>query len=199
MSGLDPRQVRTRAALVTAAIELVDERDTDKISVTDLAGRAGVSRKSLYLNFADRDALLQTGGLHRYKHALDEYHRSGAGGLEGTANAVISHLRDHRSFYRRLLSGSCGVETYRGIQGFLAQGIDRAAEQRGISLKESERLFLSGGAMAFLVWSLDSERSDMAAVQAAAGLAELVVGYLGAHSGRKSSCAADQLSEIMKS
>lgn len=179
MHTLDPRQLRTRAALLSAATGLVDERDTAVISVTDLAARAGVTRKSLYLNFPDRDALLQAAGVQRYEEALTRDHLGGGGGFDGTARAIVGHLREHSDFYRRLLSGTCGVETYQAIQGFLGGGIGRAAEQHGISLDDTEQLFLSGGSMAVLIRSLDADAAEQ---ETANRLAELLAAYLSARS-----------------
>ena len=183
MREIDPRQVRTRAALVGAATELLDERDTADISVTDLANRAGVTRKSLYLNFLDRDAVLQAAGVQRYEQALTRYHLGGGGGFRGTATAIVEHLREHSDFYRRLLSGSCGIDTYRAIQGFLGRGISRAAEQHGISLDETEQLLLSGGSMAVLIRSVETDWVDGAAgEETATRLADLLAAYLSARS-----------------
>ena len=44
----DPRSVRSRAALVAAMTELLDERELDTISVTQVVQRAGVTRPTFY-------------------------------------------------------------------------------------------------------------------------------------------------------
>lgn len=165
----DPRQVRTRAALIAAATALVDERDTPDISVTDLAKRAGVTRMTLYQHFSDRDTLLQAAGLARSETALQEHHAGGGDrNVEAAAVSLFEHLTRHRDFYARLLSGTCGLQTYRAIQEFLADGIQRAADMDGSVLESGERLFLSGGAMAYLIWWLDADRSGENTPSAAA-------------------------------
>jgi len=190
----DPRQVRTRAALIAAATALVDERDTPDISVTDLAKRAGVTRMTLYQHFSDRDSLLQAAGLARYETALQEHHAGGGDrNVEAVAVSLFEHLTRHRDFYARLLSGTCGLQTYRAIQEFLADGIQRAAEIDGSVLESGERLFLSGGAMAYLIWWLDADRSGEHTPSAAASrVARLLEVHLREHRSRPpaSSCAA---------
>jgi TetR/AcrR family transcriptional repressor of mexJK operon len=55
--GLDPRVVRTRAAVVEAATALFLERGYVHTSIDDVAARASVSKKTIYNNFADKERL----------------------------------------------------------------------------------------------------------------------------------------------
>jgi TetR/AcrR family transcriptional repressor of mexJK operon len=55
--ALDPRVVRSRAAVVEAATALFLERGYVATSVDDIAARASVSKRTLYNNFADKEAL----------------------------------------------------------------------------------------------------------------------------------------------
>jgi TetR/AcrR family transcriptional regulator, mexJK operon transcriptional repressor len=55
--GLDPRVVRTRAAVVEAATGLFLERGYLDTSIDDIAARASVSKKTIYNNFADKERL----------------------------------------------------------------------------------------------------------------------------------------------
>jgi AcrR family transcriptional regulator len=52
------RSRRTREALLTAAREILQERDFDALTMTAIADRAGVSRKAAYLHFATRADVL---------------------------------------------------------------------------------------------------------------------------------------------
>ena len=49
----DRRVRRTRSALARALIELVEERDLSRISVSDVAEAAGVSRSAFYDHYRD--------------------------------------------------------------------------------------------------------------------------------------------------
>jgi len=55
--ALDPRVVRTRAAVVEAATALFLERGYVATSIDDVAARASVSKKTIYNNFADKERL----------------------------------------------------------------------------------------------------------------------------------------------
>jgi AcrR family transcriptional regulator len=53
----DARAVRTRAALASALISLMDGREFDEISVQEICERAGVGRSTFYAHFQDKDEM----------------------------------------------------------------------------------------------------------------------------------------------
>ena len=53
----DARAVRTRAALSSALIALMDGRPFDDISVQEICERAGVGRSTFYAHFQDKDEM----------------------------------------------------------------------------------------------------------------------------------------------
>lgn len=58
MRPLDVRQVRTRAALRSAMLDLAQSAPFEDITVTDLVSRAGVSQATFYRHYKDKNALL---------------------------------------------------------------------------------------------------------------------------------------------
>jgi AcrR family transcriptional regulator len=68
----DPRVQRTRQVLQEALIELLSERDFQKITVQDIARRAGVNRATFYTHFVDKQALVNYMVQERFQTALDE-------------------------------------------------------------------------------------------------------------------------------
>lgn len=56
---LDPRAVRTRAAIKDSFKELIDEREARSITVADITRRAGLSRKTFYLHYETIEALYE--------------------------------------------------------------------------------------------------------------------------------------------
>ena len=55
---LDPRQRKTRALLVKALAELMEERPFSELSVVDICSRAMVHRTTFYAHFNDKRGLL---------------------------------------------------------------------------------------------------------------------------------------------
>lgn len=56
--SLDRRQRRTRKLMKQAFKELIQERDYEAISVTDISERADITRNTFYNHFESKDALL---------------------------------------------------------------------------------------------------------------------------------------------
>ncbi len=58
LSGEESNRI-SRECLRTALMQLLGEKDFQKISVTELVQRAGVSRATFYRNYSDKEALLE--------------------------------------------------------------------------------------------------------------------------------------------
>lgn len=153
----DRRVRRTRAALMSAAIRLVTERDTAAVSISDIAEAADVSRRVVYEHFGDRDALLLEAGLDLVRRELLPQ-------LDGVAPdtvarpralAVSRHFAEHRAFYRALMTGSCAFALDRGLLGLLLPINRRAFEKLHGDRLDSRTIddlatFLTGGAGSFI-------------------------------------------------
>lgn len=178
---MDPRQLKSRTALIHAAIELVDQRAVADISVTDLASMAGLTRMTFYQHFPDRDALLQAAGVERFESALVDFGvaEGQRRGLLAGAQVLLDLLADHRVFYQRLLGGTSGIQTYQAIQTFLGARIAIAASFDGIELDEAQRVFLGGGAMAHISRWLDDDAAPVFLEHATAeSIAALIAQYI---------------------
>ncbi|MFE4573077.1 TetR/AcrR family transcriptional regulator [Paenibacillus chitinolyticus] len=56
---IDRRKARTKQLLYEAFIELLKEKNSDAITVTDVSSRAGVNRGTFYLHYRDMPDMLQ--------------------------------------------------------------------------------------------------------------------------------------------
>jgi AcrR family transcriptional regulator len=68
--ALDPRVRRTRAAVLRAAVDLVSERGTTAVTISEIAAAANVSRRAVYQHFGDLDAVLLEAGLDLARREL---------------------------------------------------------------------------------------------------------------------------------
>lgn len=109
VSVLDPRQRRTRQALVQAVLALAADQPVREISVSALARAAGVHRSTVYQH-APSPAALLVSVLQAELDLVRERHLAGlAPGQLGAAGrgvvrAVLDHLESHAALYRRELA-----------------------------------------------------------------------------------------------
>jgi AcrR family transcriptional regulator len=118
----DRRVRRSRSALMGAALALVAERGTANVAISDIAEAADVSRQLVYQQFGDRDALLLETALDLVRRDLLPRiaHGGDAPGGRDRVLAAARHFAEHRSFYRAMMTGSCGFELTRALSGLLS-------------------------------------------------------------------------------
>jgi AcrR family transcriptional regulator len=154
----DRRVRRSRAALLRAAVELVSERDSAAVAVSEIAEAADVSRQVLYQQFGDRDSLL-------LEAAQDLVRRELLSELPDDERASILALARHfaarRRFYRALLTGACAYAFTEALTGLflplnrrhLGRALGDVLGPQGI---EDLATFLTGGAGAVVnAWVVD--------------------------------------------
>lgn len=61
--GLDRRQIKTKKAIIRAFFELTKNKDMSKITITELAKKADIDRKTFYLHFNSVAAIYNELGL----------------------------------------------------------------------------------------------------------------------------------------
>jgi AcrR family transcriptional regulator len=161
----DRRVLRSRSALMRAAMALVVERGTTAVPISDIAEAADASRQLVYLQFGDRDALLQEAALDLARRELLPRLQDAPGALTGRdrALAIAQHFAEHRSFYRAMMTGSCAFAFNRALYGLLVP-----LNRRFVEMRLGERLdpdmadalatFLTGGGAAiFNTWVIEGE------------------------------------------
>lgn len=119
--------LRSRAALMAAAVCLVAERGTTALPVAEFTDAADVSRQLVYLQFGDRDALLVAAAADLVERELmPEVGDSGAP-HRARMLAMARHFARHRSFYRPMLTGSCAFLMTRALNRLFGSLITTAA------------------------------------------------------------------------
>ncbi|MET9070304.1 TetR/AcrR family transcriptional regulator, partial [Streptosporangium sandarakinum] len=102
----DRRVRRTRAALARALLELAEERDLSRISVSDVAERAGVSRTAFYDHYRDVHELAEAACTAMIDDLIGLLPASGPdpeGEGPGALAAFFASLAGHAGLYRGLL------------------------------------------------------------------------------------------------
>lgn len=156
---MDARIVRTRAALIGAAIALVDEHNPDQISMADIAAQAKVSRQSIYDHFTDRDHLLAEAAISRIRQATQRdpgpTRVPADGSPPQSLSVLMTHLLDHRAFYRRLVTGRTSAVVRDELTRHNRFHFERMMALPGPSMPVREQAelvtFLAGGSTALIV------------------------------------------------
>ena len=172
---LDPRFARSRLALISAMTALLDERDFAEVTITEVVGRAGVTRPTFYQHFADLPSVARHAFLARLEAAfppataqdhgqLDE---ARAAAVEETVLGMLEHLSAHADFYRRAIRGASAVEFYDELVKLVETRIlassplgARIRQSTGPSI-EDRGAVLSGGLTWMIIRWLHSDFKDL--------------------------------------
>jgi len=119
--NIDPRQTKTRAALLHAFRDLLLQRGFDQFGVAEVAARAQVSRSTLYQHFGGKGGLLAAsiaGPFSRLSATLED--------ADNTVEliALLEHFWGNRALARVLFFGAARRKTMTVL-------IDQIAEKLG--------------------------------------------------------------------
>ncbi|MEV0236004.1 TetR/AcrR family transcriptional regulator [Nonomuraea sp. NPDC050786] len=131
----DPRVRRTQAALRRTLIELVQERDLSRVSVADVAERAGVSRSTFYDHYRDVHELAEAACTAMIDDLIDAIPDPGT--QEESTDTLLTffaHLDEHAGLYRSVL----------GAQGS-ARVIDHVRRRATVAAYVGARRAATGG------------------------------------------------------
>ncbi|TMR94142.1 TetR/AcrR family transcriptional regulator [Nonomuraea basaltis] len=108
-SSRDRRVRRTRSALAHALIQLVEERELSRISVSDVAEGAGVSRSAFYDHYRDVHELAEDACTEMIDNLIESLPGPGLDSPDLAQEAIESlaaffgSLAEHAGLYRALL------------------------------------------------------------------------------------------------
>lgn len=102
-ASTDPRAVRTRQALISATLDLLEQHSAHDLSVTTIVREAGVSRQVFYEHFTDRDGVVLAAG----KAILEPAYRE----FVETFEPDTSYPEQVQKLFRRLANHRGAVRT----------------------------------------------------------------------------------------
>jgi AcrR family transcriptional regulator len=182
--GEDLRVRRTRLALHTAFMSLIEEKGFDAIIVQDIADRAMINRVTFYKHYRDKYDLLD----HTMQALLDEFTDSLKLLVQAPADTVVldglvqwfEQVAKHGSFYRTMLGKSGNATFAVQLQGHLEVMIERALRQVYVEPPIAElpyvlmRRFAAAGFLGVTAWWLEQEQ-PISIPQVACHLQELLL------------------------
>ncbi|QIS15237.1 TetR/AcrR family transcriptional regulator [Nocardia arthritidis] len=132
-----------RTSVLDAMRELLTERDWSKITLGDVAARAGVSRQTLYNEFGSRAGLAQAYALRLADDLVDHVDSAIANNVgdaraafkEGLAGFFLDAAAD--PLVRSLLAGEVKLDLLRLITLDAGPLLDRATERLSVAFQQS--------------------------------------------------------------
>ena len=161
----DARAVRTRAALATALVTLMDGRPFDDISVQEICERAGVGRSTFYAHFQDKDEMFIRHTAVFGQMLGEKLGRDPArGGYRFPVAGMFDHVRQMRPMIESLKKSRKSDFVLKVWQNNLAEVFERRVrEERGAAAAgipaaipaEILAQQLAGTLFTLLTWWLD--------------------------------------------
>lgn len=106
LENQDPRAVRSRTALRSALLQLLEEKALEQITVRDIVARAGIGYTTFFRHHPTKEALLediaaeQISALFQLSMPVMD-----AQDVRSGAIALLSYVEQHRSIWSTLLTG----------------------------------------------------------------------------------------------
>lgn len=184
----DPRAVRTREAVIRAATDLAGRGEP--ITMRRLAEEAGVSRSSLYAQFAALDdvAVMVLSRSFEQIGEADVLARAQDGAEVApiafrAATRLAEHIDERRTFYRSALDWAVSMRGHDVLEERYAAIVAASLEVSDPAMDADERddlaVFVAGGALSLIRRWLRSDRpvtAEQMAARLVAAMPESVVG-----------------------
>ncbi|WP_329048678.1 TetR/AcrR family transcriptional regulator [Amycolatopsis sp. NBC_01488] len=125
IDSADPRAARVRDRLRRAAFELIEERRVERISVSDITQRAGVSRQVFYQHFRDRDDAVAQAVAASFRELTPD---AGAEDPRAVIHRLCDFAARHADLYRNLYPSAASQQTANAYRDLLHPACVRLVE-----------------------------------------------------------------------
>lgn len=164
---LDLRQKKTRALLVSALAQLLEERPFQELSVVDICRRAMVHRTTFYAHFNDKQELLRylLEGMERECAALclpEDPDSSPRAYLLAAAQRFFSFFQERRALYRACLNSGADADAH-VLEDCAARKLEELLSQprfRAVTPQVDPQVaahFYTGAMLSLIRWWLSSD------------------------------------------
>ncbi|MEU6512472.1 TetR/AcrR family transcriptional regulator [Streptomyces sp. NPDC046942] len=124
---IDRTGSRSRDKLLAAVTELLEERESTDVTITDVVARAGVTRPTFYAAFADLPDAFTQAALGRLSEAfaderdLDVQPAERAAVMGAAIGRILQRLEHHAEFFARVQRGPSGYAVQTQIVAYVAR------------------------------------------------------------------------------
>lgn len=161
MANIDRRAARTRKALHTALMSLVQRKGYEEITVQDIIDEADVGRSTFYAHYTGKEDLLRKGFV-QLREELAEAEAGGGTGSEPLrfSGAMFEHAGRHADTYRAMVGSRGSLVALEEIRRIVAEIVRRELPKTGKeeSLpREVHVQFTVGTLLTLLTWWLEKK------------------------------------------
>lgn len=152
----DPRALRSREALKSALLRLVEERPFEQISIRDITTEAGVSYPVFFRRYQTKDELLADIAAEEVRRLLSLTMPAFSEDKQNESlRTLCGYVEDHRVLWTRLLTGGAAPvmrEEFKRISREIGRSQPRANPWLPVELASA---FVVSGIFEILAWWLN--------------------------------------------
>ena len=165
----DPRVRRTKNQFEQALLTLLENSDYEKITVSQIAAKAGLNRATFYLHYEDKEDLLE----QYLTKFLDEFQRSAKIVPEEFRYdshyahplfiRMFEHMEKNIKFYQIMLSDLANSQIYFSIQSIISSFVQDASDymhKDGITYKvptDLSNAYVTSAYLGTILWWLEND------------------------------------------
>lgn len=165
---LDLRVRRTYKFLWDALLSLMQERELEAITVTDICERAMVHRTTFYKHYEDKYGLLFHGIQDELNALFEAVENAGSHSLHESEKAnhpaqliaMLDYVRKREAFYRMMLTGN-GFEKFGTLlRKSLIERFERRLQHEGKTVSKPTALHIhlqAAGIVSMIAWWLEND------------------------------------------
>ena len=94
------RRRESQQRMESAFVKLLQERELEEITVTDICKSAGVNRTTFYANYQDIYALAEAVQQKLHREVMQLYQEGDARGYDNVFLSLFRHIRENQLFYK---------------------------------------------------------------------------------------------------
>lgn len=143
----DEQRELTRQCLFDALMILWEQKPYEKITITEIAKKAGVSRMSFYRNFESKDAIVWGKLKELNDKYLVELARETEMRIEDFTVHLYEYVRDNADFMRKVMAADFGWMLLKLIEDYMEHPDAFQLSDVDLSVFQDENLrhFMAGG------------------------------------------------------
>lgn len=146
------KSIQTRQCLIEALLILLQRKQLQEISISELCAKAGVSRMGFYRNYNYKEDILKDHLDSLFGHFVDELTKQNLSTLKELSLSFFEHFQTHRSFIETLIRSNNHPMLLDAFGQYLIELNNTLLEKRDTESWEYKNQFIAGGLYQSLIY-----------------------------------------------